>query len=199
VNEFHYFQTPVYREERPEWVSHVLKNADRYYAEQKKTNKENNMMWPVTQTVHMGNDPELFFLSDYFAKTATELLRQQGYFIDPFEFYTSCMWGQEIEKNGMHEPHVHANAQMCGLFFLEAPEGGSFPIFSDPRPAKAMAEFMMVDSEVRLGTPKIYFNNMVPGTFMFFNSWLPHQFSINQSDRPTKFIHFTLNCKERLN
>jgi hypothetical protein len=88
---------------------------------------------------------------------------------------------------------------MCGLYLLDIPEGGSFPVFSDPRPSKLMNDFFMADNEVRVATPKIYFNNMVPGTFMFFNAWLPHQFTINQSQQPTKFVHFTLGCRERAN
>lgn len=198
MNEFHYFPSVVYREEKPEWVGHVLKNAERYYSQQKNINQEQNNQWPVTQTEHMGNDPELFFLADYFAKVSVDILQRQGYLTDPYEFYTSGMWGQEIGCTGMHEPHVHANAQMCGLFFLETPTNGSFPIFSDPRPGKAMSDLFPVHTEdVYVSTPKIYFNNMLPGTFMFFNAWLPHQFAINQSCNPTKFIHFILSCKQK--
>ncbi len=197
MNEFHYFPSAIYREEKPEWVAHVLKQADQYYEQQKQVNKEHGNSYPVVQTGHMGGDPELFFLADYFAKTATDLLVQQGYDLLRYEFYTSGMWGQEIGCTGMHEPHVHANAHMCGLYFLDAPEGGSFPVFSDPRPGKIMTDFLMSDGEVRVGTPRIFFNNMVPGTFMFFNAWLPHQFTQNQAQTSTKFIHFTLSCKEK--
>ena len=199
MNEFHYFPTAVYREEKPEWVSHVLKHVDRHYEQQKQFNKEQNVNYPVVQTGHMGNDPELSFLADYFRQTATDILGQQGYFLGSHEFYTSGMWGQEVACMGSHEPHVHTNTQMCGLYFLDVPEGGSFPIFSDPRPSKVMNDFLMADGEVRVGTPKIYFNNMIPGTFMFFNAWLPHQFTPNQSQQPTKFVHFTLGCRERTN
>jgi len=199
LNEFHYFATAVYREEKPEWVGHVLKQVDRWCEEQKRINQEQGNNYPVVQTGHMGNDPELSFLSEYFGRTATDLLCKQGYFIDPFEFYTSGMWGQELGCWGSHEPHVHPNTQMCGLYFLDTPEGGSFPVFSDPRQGKAMNDFFTIGEEVTVATPKIFFNNMIPGTFMFFNAWLPHQFTINQSQRPTKFIHFTLGCREKAN
>jgi len=197
VNEFHYFPSAIYREEKPEWVPHVLRQADRYFEEQKKLNKEHGCDLTVNQTANIGDDPELFFLSDYFAKTSTDLLQKQGYLIDQYEFYTSGMWGQEIGLDGMHDPHVHANCQMCGLFFLDTQPGGSFPIFSDPRPGKVMTDFFVVDDGVYVGTPKIYFNNMEPGTFMFFNAWLPHQFTQNKSQSMTKFIHFVLSCKGR--
>lgn len=197
MNEFHYFPSAIYRDEKPEWVNHTLKNVEKYYEQQKKIDKEQNNDWPIVQTGHIGNDPELFFLSDYFVKTSTEILRQQGYFVDSYELYTSGMWGQEIKYLGGHEPHVHANAQMCGLFFIEAPEGGSYPIFSDPRSSKLMIDLPMSNGDVYIGTPRIYFNNMIPGTFIFFNAWLPHQFAFNQSQNSTKFIHFILGCKER--
>jgi hypothetical protein len=112
LNEFHYFPTAVYREEKPEWVGHVLKQVDRWYQEQRRINQEQNINYAVVQTPHMGNDPELSFLAEYFGKTATDLLRQQGYFLDHHEFYTSGMWAQEVACMGSHEPHVHANTQM---------------------------------------------------------------------------------------
>jgi len=197
MNEFHYFPTAIYREEKPEWVEHVLKHAEKFYAQQKIEHKRCGIEIPVIQTTCMRHDPELFFLSDYFAKVAKDILEKQGYFLNNVDLFTSGMWAQEILFNGMHEPHTHANTQMCGMLFLTTPENGAFPIFSDPRPGKLMTDFMMVDNSVKVGTPKIYFNNVVPGTFMFFNAWVPHQLTINTSQQSTKFVHFTLGYKER--
>jgi hypothetical protein len=114
LNEFHYFPTAVYREEKPEWVGHVLKQVDRWYQEQRRINQEQNINYAVVQTPHMGNDPELSFLAEYFGKTATDLLRQQGYFLDHHEFYTSGMWAQEVACMGSHEPHVHPTRKCVG-------------------------------------------------------------------------------------
>ena len=200
MNEFHYFQSAIYREERPEWVEPVLRRSKSYYEVQQKRHKEENIQWPVIQTEHLGNDPELQFLGDFFGQIATGILESQGYYLEPYELRVNGMWGQAIGQGGMHEPHVHANTQMCGFFFLQTPEGGSYPIFSDPRPGKVMADFWTKqDGNVHLASPQIHFNNVLPGTFMFFNAWLPHQLTINQNTEPTKFVHFTLMAREKMN
>jgi hypothetical protein len=80
LDEFHYFPTAVYREEKPEWVGHVLKQVDRWYQEQRRINQEQGNNYPVVQTSHMGNDPELSFLADYFVKTATDHSPSAGLF-----------------------------------------------------------------------------------------------------------------------
>lgn len=196
MNQFHYFSSPIYREEIPDWVPLVSNGMQKYFDQQKNWEKENNVNYAVTQTPSATNDPDLQFLEFYFRDKAIEILRSQGYLIDGLEFFVPGMWGQEIQKGGMHEPHVHPNTQMCGLYFLDTPEGGSFPIFSDPRPGKLMTDYFTVeDGSLYVGSPKVYFDNVLPGTFMFFNAWLPHQFAISRSETPTKFVHFILTQK----
>jgi uncharacterized protein (TIGR02466 family) len=116
------------------------------------------------------------FLVIFLVKQATNILESQGYFLDPYELRVNGVWAQEIGQGGMHESHVHANTQMCGFFFLQTPKQGAYPIFSDPRPGKVMADFWTKqDGTVHLASPQIHFSNILPGTFMFFNAWLPHQ------------------------
>ncbi len=35
-----------------------------------------------------------------------------------------------------------------------------------------------------------------PGTLLLFNSWLPHQFSVDNGIDPFRFIHFNLQAKK---
>ena len=52
-------------------------------------------------------------------------------------------------------------------------------------------------NEITNATNAIHFNNILPGTFLFMNSWLVHQFPLNNSSDPLKFIHFNVNARER--
>lgn len=187
---FAYFASPIYREERPEWVGETLEHTQKYY----------DQMQPsvVKQTEHMANDPDLGYLSSYFRDRSVSILRDQGYLTDEYEFYVSAMWGQEFACTGSNLLHVHADSQVSGFYFLETPEGGSYPIFDDPRPAKKMSDlFSEQKEEINLATQQIHFNNVQPGTMMFFNSWLPHMITPNQSESPTKFVHFILSQRKR--
>jgi uncharacterized protein (TIGR02466 family) len=196
MNEFHYFSSPVYREELPDWVDLVSGGMQKHFNSTQAYLSENDESYPVLQTANAIDDCDLTFIKNYFHSKAVEILKAQGFLLDDFEFYVSEMWGQQITKFGFHEPHVHPNTQICGLYFLSTPPKGSFPIFSDPRPGKLMCNYQTPDDKnIYIGTPKIFFENVMPGTFMLFNAWLPHQLAISQTVEPTKFVHFMLSHK----
>lgn len=132
MESYAYFLSPIYREERPEWVEETLKNTQKHYDQVQPS--------VVKQTGHMANDPDLKYLASYFRDKGVSILRDQGYLTDEYEFYVSGMWGQEFACTGSNIMHVHGNSQISGFYFLEVPEGGSYPIFDDPRPGKRMAD-----------------------------------------------------------
>ena len=190
-----YFSSSIYREERPEWVEETLGYAKKYYEKTEKFLPKDSV---VKQTEHMANDPDFAYLTSYFRDKGVSILKDQGYFTDEHEFYLSGMWGQEFECTGSNMLHVHGSSEISGFYFLETPEGGSNPIFDDPRPAKKMSDLPLTPSDqVTMATSYIHFNNVMPGTMMFFNSWLPHMITTSMADKPTKFIHFILSCNKR--
>ena len=185
-----YFSSAIYREERPEWVGETLEHSKRYYDRIEDS--------AVKQTENMASDSELSYLSSYFRDKGVSILRDQGYLTDEYEFYVSAMWAQEFGCNSSNIMHVHGDSQISGFYFLDAPEGGSYPIFDDPRPGKKMADLLSAQSdEIKMATPQIHFNNVKAGTIMLFNSWLPHMITQNQSNDATRFIHFILSQRKR--
>jgi len=190
---FAYFSSIVYRDEKPEWVKHVNKLCDPHFDYVDQTRGADEKMHPIVQTADLAQLPEFHFVTDYFVASSKELLRTQGYDVDKYEFFLSGMWGQRMDTRGGFPVHVHGNSQMCGFLFLETPEGGAYPIFEDTRASKAMVALDTVSTnEVTNATPSIHFSNIVPGTALFTNSWVPHQFSGNTSKSPTKTLHFIL-------
>lgn len=186
-----YFPAYVYREEHPEWVDFTLKAAQRYYDAAPQDGA-------LQQTWSMAGDPELKFLVDYITESSREILRSQGYDVDRYDFYLSGLWGQDVKCQGATNVHVHKNSQLCGWFFLETPEGGSYPIYHDTRMNKHMIELDYVQGEeITVATNAIHFNNVQPGTFLFANSWMQHQLTPSQSEKQTKTIHFIVSHKER--
>ena len=188
MNEFHYFPSAVYREEIPDWAALALGFCADYYAQAGNTT-------PMCQTVGFDSDPNLSFLLDHVANRAIEILRRQGYAVDMYDAFVQ-MWGQSVEDGGGHMVHVHKNSQISGFFVLQAEEGSAYPIFEDPRPAKLMVDLDLTDpTELSVGSPSVHFNNLLPGTLMLFNSWLPHHFVSTGQGKPCKFIHFIVNLK----
>ncbi len=192
---FSYFSSPIYREELPDWVENTITHSKKHYLEIQQQRGDHD---PVLQTGSIAKDPDLSFLTSYFRDKGVSILKEQGYLTDEYEFFVAGMWGQEFACTGSNVMHVHSDSQISGFYFLKCPEGGSYPVFDDPRAGKKMTDLMSKQTnEVLVATPLIHFNNVQAGTFMLFNSWLPHMITKNQSEEKTKFIHFTLGQRRR--
>lgn len=188
---FAYFPAAIYREEHPDWVGYTLQVAQKYYAVAQNGSA-------VAQTANMAKDSDLKFLVDYVLLAGDTILREQGYDMDKYELYLSGLWGQDVKCTGGTNVHVHKNSQICGWFFLETPEGGSYPIYHDPRMNKQMVELDYVQGPTLTNASGyVHFNNVKPGTFLFANSWMQHQLTPNNSQAETKSMHFIISHRER--
>jgi len=189
---FAYFPAIVYRDERPDLVEKTLPICIQYLNQVRKPE------WPMCQSANLGNDLALQEVANYILLSAVGLLKDQGYVVEKYDFYLQGLWAQEINRGGGTNVHIHKNSQMCGWFFLETPQGGSYPIYHDTRMNKPMTELDFVQGEeVSNATNTIHFNNMVPGSVMFANSWMQHQLTGSNADTPTRCIHFIVSHKER--
>jgi len=190
MDRFEYFPSCVYRDERPDWVGYCLQVAQKYYAD-----AQNGA--PVAQTAYMANDPDFKFLVDYLVLASDTILREQGYDMDKYELYVSGLWGQDVKCTGGTNVHVHKHSQICGWLFLETPEGGSYPIYYDPRMNKPMVELDYVQgTELSNASSSVHFNNVKPGTVLMANSWMQHQLTPNMAQTETKSIHFIVSHRD---
>ena len=190
---FSYFPAIVYRDERPDLVEKLLPVCMQYLDQVRQPDMA------ITQSAHLVHDPGMREVSDYLLLSSVNILRSQGYATDNYDFYLQGLWAQETSKGAGTNVHVHKNSQICGWFFLETPEGGSYPVYHDTRMNKSMVELdFFQGDEVTAATNMIYFNNMQPGSVMFSNSWMQHQLVGGVSETPTRCIHFVVSHKERM-
>jgi uncharacterized protein (TIGR02466 family) len=196
---YEYFPSIIYRDERPEWAEYLKQSVQKHYEWAENNRPVDQKDWPVSQTAMMAEDPDLKFLCDYLLIASREILRNQGYATDRYEFYISGLWGQDIKCHGATNMHIHKNSQICGWFFLETPEGGSYPIYEDPRlMSKRMVELDYEQGvDIVNATSYVHFNNVVPGTVLFANSWLAHQLAPSAAKNQTKTIHFIVSHKDK--
>jgi len=187
---FQYFPSWICREEFPSLAAATLANVVAHIA----ARKEEQFPPNVIQTADLSQEPQFQELGSIFTRTSTQILNDQGYLINNYNFWLSSMWAQSIQTNGYQPEHTHRDSVMCGLFFLQTPENGSYPIFSDPRPSKTICDLDMAPShEVTAAIPHVHFNNVLPGTLLLFNNWLPHIVTPNGAQEPTTFLHFLIN------
>jgi hypothetical protein len=171
---FAYFPVIVYRDERADLVEKALPVC------MECLDKVRSPEQFVCQSEYLGQKTAMKEISDYLLTSSVDLLRSQGYSVEQYDFYLSGLWAQELSRGGGTNVHVHKNSQMCGWIFLESPQNGSYPIYHDSRSNKAMSELDFTQGEeISNATNAIHFNNIVPGTVLFSNSWVHHQLSGN--------------------
>lgn len=192
MQSFAYFPTNIYRDERPDLVEKVLPICIRHL------NRIENSNFLFRQTANFNNEPVVLEIANYILLTSINILREQSYDVNKYDFYISGLWAQEINRGGGTNVHIHKNSQISGWLFLETPQNGSYPIYYDTRMNKSMIELDYIQGqEINNATNAIHFNNMVPGTVMFSNSWMQHQLTVNNSNSPTRCIHFIMSHKEK--
>ena len=104
------------------------------------------------------------------------------------------LWVQEFSKNGggHQSVHTHYNNHVSGFYFLKCSPETSKPVFYDPRPGAEMTKLQLKNpNELCLATNKIRLTP-TPGTIIIFNSYLPHEFSVDSGKEPFRFIHWNI-------
>ena len=195
----YYFPSTTYSILKTEFLDNVAAVADEHLSHIKKEFPQPDEIYPVYQTGPLFNDARMNEFLKYIGSTAWNILESQGFYMTEFNTVFHELWCQEHYKYSGHEEHTHGHgAQLIGFYFLETPENCSNIVLHDPRPAKKQINLpeQNVDN-VTLGSNMVHFKPF-PGLLFFTNAWLPHSFSRNASEKPMRFIHFTIGVQQIL-
>ena len=202
------FPTPIYYVEIPNYLSLLNKISDEYIKQAKKENnlkiknrnkkfkkdiKDHGLSHNSTSII---NDTRIKEFQNFIKESSFIILENQGYDMLNHKLFFSEMWVQEFAKvgGGHHEAHIHSNNHISGFYFLKCSENTSRPVFHDPRPGKIMTDLPQKNIlDINFSTNKMFYK-VKPGTLIFFNSYLPHQFEVDNGIDPFRFIHFNLRA-----
>jgi len=190
------FITPVYFDEKKEWVEKLNKISDPYIIKAKNKILDTKDFGKVHHSVSIIQDINLKEFLNYINSNAFDILNNQGFDLTNFVLATTELWVQEFPSlgGGNHSPHVHWNGHISGFYFLKCSDKTSYPIFHDPRAGRMMNLLTEKEtSKITLASSSINFKP-VPGTFIFFNSFLQHEFVIDYGIVPFRFIHFNIQA-----
>ena len=192
---FFHFPSSVYVIEKPEFIFKVKEVAEESLAKRRKEAKLNDL-YPVYMSDNLLDERLNDFLG-FAGSTCWNILDSQGYAMSNFSTtFTEC-WVQEHYKHSAMDQHTHnGNVQIVGFYFLDVPENGCKLVIHDPRPGKVQINLTEADSTtVTQATTGVVFEPKA-GSLYFANSWLPHSFTRNGSDKPVKFIHFNVSIAQ---
>jgi uncharacterized protein (TIGR02466 family) len=203
-----YFGTPIYEIHDSFWVDSLNKECDIYLNKIKsktlKNLKHRNKVFNkdlkdhgiVYLSENITNNKKFDSIKEVILNNSSTILESQGYNLTKYRLIYTEFWVQEFGKNGggHHDTHLHPNNHISGFYFLKASEKTSFPIFMDPRQGKLMTDLPLVNpQDMPLALDKVFYKP-IPGKFIFFNSYVPHAFSVDNGVEPFRFIHFNIQA-----
>jgi len=130
--------------------------------------------------------------------TSRNILQEQGFELTNYFLDYTEMWIQKFatQGGGHQDTHVHWDNHISGFYFVECSDKTSKPIFHDPRQGRMMLNLPIKDHSKLCPAMERQIFTVKPGTLLLFNSWLPHQFSVDNGIDPFRFIHFNLQAKK---
>jgi len=198
--ENHIFISPVYFGEKKDWVEKINKISDPYIQKAREENKNKLINNKDFATVHhstpLTKDENFKDFLQYINSNAFDILNNQGFDLTNFVLATTELWVQEFASlgGGNHSPHIHWNGHISGFYFLKCSDKTSYPIFHDPRSGRMMNLLPEKDqSQITLASSSVNFKPE-PGTFIFFNSYLQHEFVVDHGIELFRFIHFNIQA-----
>ena len=207
------FDTFVYLAEIPKYLDNkdfmaaCNEHTDKAIAEAKETiedrhKKLNAQIKDHGMSYHSG--PELY-KDERFAElvllvknTSKNILEDQGFELTNYALSYTEMWIQKFayEGGGHQDTHVHWDNHISGFYFVECSDKTSKPIFHDPRSGRMMLNLPIKNHSKLCPAMERQIFSVKPGTLLLFNSWLPHQFSVDNGVDPFRFIHFNLQARK---
>ena len=204
-----YFASPIYVEEKTEWVTKIDRLCDPYIKQARDDQKENNEKKKtlgykndIGTTYHshpLEPDENFRFLHDYIAKKSRWCLDDMGYDMEKYNLIYTESWVQEFSFNGAghHWFHTHSNNHISGFFFLTCSEKTSSPFFQDPRVAHVPLKLKEKDSTKISNANDIVNYHVKPGSLMLFPAYMSHAYMVDHGLEPFRFIHINIRAIEK--
>jgi uncharacterized protein (TIGR02466 family) len=196
------FSTPLYFYNDESWLNKLNLICDPIIEECKKNNEQyyiNNK--DIGFTYHSDTQlliklPELEEFRNFILDQSFFILNDQGYNVELYNLLLKEFWVQEFAKDGggHHNSHIHSNSHISGFYFLKCSNKTSFPVFHDPKLNKRMSQLFERNPQNITNSSEIINFKPKPGSFVFFNSYLEHQFVVDQGIETFRFIHFNIQA-----
>ena len=213
LHSFSLFDTILYKAELPEYLDNkdfinvCDEHTDQAISNTKKLIDERNKKFKIDVKDHgmsyhsgaeMYKDERFSNFELLIRNTAKNILENQGFDLSNYSIDYTEMWIQKFayEGGGHQDTHVHWDNHISGFYFVECADRTSKPVFHDPRAGRMMLNLPIKDHTKLCPGMERQIISVKPGTLLLFNSWLPHQFSVDNGIDPFRFIHFNLQAKK---
>jgi hypothetical protein len=184
-----YFKTPIWIEDKPEFVKSLNQASNKYIKEAKKRNKDHIKKHGDFGMSHHSTpltmDNNFLDFRNYIGQKSWEFLDWCGFDMQQYTTMFSELWVQEFSKNGggHHSAHVHWNQHVSGFYFLKCSDKTSYPIFHEPRTGARATKLKMKPG-----------NGVFHGTLIIFPGYMEHEYAVDFGIEPFRFIHWNIQA-----
>jgi uncharacterized protein (TIGR02466 family) len=190
-----FFSTPIWYEDKPEFIEALNKASDAYILEAKERDKQILQHRSEFGFSHHSSslieDVNFENFHSYIGEKFYYFLDNQGFDLTKYQLFLEQSWVQEFPKNGggHHSSHIHSNTHVNAFYFLKCSNRTSMPIFYDPRLGSRTTKLQLKDDQsISIGSELIHFK-VQPGTLIIFPGYLEHEFTVDSGQDPFRFIH----------
>ena len=195
------FKTPIWIEEKPEFVNSLNKTSDEYIEEAKKRNinyiKEHGDFGMSFNSTPLTMDNRFLDFRNYVGQKSSDFLDWCGFEMKEYVTLFSELWVQEFAKNGggHHSAHIHWNQHVSGFYFLKCSDKTSYPIFHDPRTGARATKLKTKEqnNQINYASELIHVKPQ-PGTIIIFPGYLEHEYVVDHGIEPFRFIHWNIQA-----
>ena len=196
-----FFKTPIWTEQKPEFVKSLNKASNQYIKDAKKREKEfikkHGDFGRSYHSTPLTMDNNFLDFRNYIGQKSWEFLDWQGFDMTHYQTMFSEMWVQEFAKNGggHHSAHIHWNQHVSGFYFLKCSNKTSYPIFHEPRTGARCTKLRMKPGlkDILNGNELVHYMPQ-PGTLIIFPGYLEHEFAVDHGKAPFRFIHWNITA-----
>ena len=207
------FESVVYRKELPEYVDDLNKITYDYLHKARKQSRECILAREKKYKSPIGDhgmsyhshgklyqDKRIADFERFIRFTAKNILETQGFDLINHSMEYTEMWVQQFADRGggHHETHVHWDNHISGFYFLMCSDRTSEPVFHDPRPGRMMLNLPIKDPSKLCYAMERQSLKVFPGTLLMFNSYLPHEFKVDNGIDAFRFIHFNIKASPKV-
>jgi len=195
-----YFKTPIWIEEKPEFVKSLNIASNQYIKDAKKREKDyikkHGDFGTSYHSTPLTMDNKFLDFRNYIGQKSWEFLDWQGFDMQQYTTMFSELWVQEFAKKGggHHSAHIHWNQHVSGFYFLKCSDKTSYPIFHEPRTGARSTKLKMKPGNgIFHGTELVHFKPK-PGTIIIFPGYMEHEYAVDHGVEPFRFIHWNIQA-----
>ena len=195
-----YFKTPIWIEDKPEFVKSLNQASNQYIKDAKKREKEyikkHGDFGRSYHSTPLTHDNKFLDFRNYIGLKSWEFLDWQGFDMQQYTTMFSELWVQEFAKKGggHHSAHIHWNQHVSGFYFLKCSDKTSYPIFHEPRTGARSTKLKLKNNKgIFHGTELVHFK-VQPGTLIIFPGYLEHEYAVDFGVEPFRFIHWNIQA-----